>query len=194
MKKTLDKIWYVVWKDNSILSWAVNAALAFILIKFLVYPGLGFVFDTDAPVVAVVSRSMEHNGMKYDSWWNSKRADYESFNITKQDFAEFSFKDGFNKGDIMLLRGKKPDDLKVGDIIVFIGGEKDPIIHRIVTKRHSGESYAFSTQGDNNANQLAYEKSISEERIVGAAFLRIPALGYIKVGFNNLISKILAGG
>ena len=61
-KSTWQKIWYFIWEDDSVLSWIVNIILAFVLIKFIVYPGLGLVFGTDFPVVAVVSGSMEHEG------------------------------------------------------------------------------------------------------------------------------------
>ena len=61
-KRTWKKIWYFIWEDNSIWSWIVNIILAFVLIKFIVYPGLGLILSTSHPVVAVVSESMEHNG------------------------------------------------------------------------------------------------------------------------------------
>jgi signal peptidase I len=61
LKKLWKKVWYFVWEDNSVWSWIVNIILAFVLIKFVVYPGLGFVLTTSHPVVAVVSGSMEHN-------------------------------------------------------------------------------------------------------------------------------------
>ena len=68
VKKDLRKIWYFIWEDNSIWSWIVNVILAFVLIKFIVYPGLGFLLTTSHPVVAVVSESMEHN-LRFDDWW-----------------------------------------------------------------------------------------------------------------------------
>ena len=61
-RKQLKKIWYFIW-DDSIWSWIVNIILAFVLIKFVVYPGLGFLLNTSHPVVAVVSSSMEHRSV-----------------------------------------------------------------------------------------------------------------------------------
>lgn len=164
--------------------------LAFILIKFILYPGVGFVLDTESPVVAVVSGSMEHNGKDYDSWWNSKNSQYEDFNITKDMFAEFPFSNGFNTGDLMILKGKNSSELEPGDVIVFKGGEQHPIIHRIVTKTKSEEQYFFSTKGDNTQSQHPYEKSITEERIVGNAVFRIPFLGYVKIAATKLLNSI----
>ncbi len=59
-KKLLKKIWYFIWEDDSIWSWIVNIILAFVIIKFIVYSGLGFMLSTSHPIVAVVSGSMEH--------------------------------------------------------------------------------------------------------------------------------------
>ena len=55
---TWGKVWYFIWHDDSVWSWIVNIILAFLLIKFIVYPGLGFLLETEYPVVAVVSGSM----------------------------------------------------------------------------------------------------------------------------------------
>lgn len=60
-QSVLKKVWNFIWNDDSLLSWVVNILLAFIIIKFIFYPAIGFAFQTDLPVVAVVSGSMEHN-------------------------------------------------------------------------------------------------------------------------------------
>ena len=59
-KQFLKKTWHFIWDDDSIWSWIINVILAFVIIKFLVYPGLGFIMQTSYPIVAVVSGSMEH--------------------------------------------------------------------------------------------------------------------------------------
>jgi signal peptidase I len=72
IKEILKKIWYFIWEDDSLLSWFVNIVLAFVIIKFVIYPVLGFFLATSFPIVAVVSGSMEHayapatNNMGYD--------------------------------------------------------------------------------------------------------------------------------
>jgi len=60
MKKHLKRFWRFIWEEDSLASWVVTALLAFILIKFLIYPGLGLILGTSHPIVAVVSGSMEH--------------------------------------------------------------------------------------------------------------------------------------
>ncbi|MBI2102012.1 signal peptidase I [Candidatus Woesearchaeota archaeon] len=181
---TWKKVWYFIWEDDSIWSWIANIVLAFVLIKFIVYPGLGFALKTSHPVVAVVSESMEHNS-GFGEWWLKGGKWYEQNGINKDDFNEFRFKNGFNKGDIMVLRGRKAEHIKTGDVVVFWSAKRDPIIHRVVRKWHDKESYYFQTKGDNNPtpinNQFLDETRVSEEQIVGNAVLRVPLLGYIKI-------------
>ena len=193
VKKLLKKTWHFIWEDNSVWSWIVNIILAFILIKFIVYPGLGLLLSTSHPVVAVVSESMEHN-MKFNEWWNRNGDWYLENEISKEEFEKFSLKNGFNKGDIMVLVGKDAEKLDVGDVIVFRGNRKDPIIHRIVDKKSSNSVINFQTKGDNNKDSIKNgqldETSIKEEEIVGKAVLRIPLLGYIKIGFVELLKLL----
>ncbi len=189
IKKILKKTWYFIWEDDSLLSWIVNIILAFILIKFIVYPGLGFLLSTSHPVVAVVSGSMEHNS-NFDGWWQSHEQQYNLLNITKQDFLKYSFKNGFNKGDIMVLKGIKPENIRIGNVIVYSTGGKDPIIHRVVKKWDNEGVYSFQTKGDNVAIVQKFEEDIKQEQLIGKALFRIPYLGYIKIWFVELLKFI----
>jgi len=192
-KKLLKKTWYFIWEDNSIWSWIVNIILAFILIKFIVYPGLGFLLSTSHPVVAVVSESMEHN-IEFDGWWDKNKNWYLQNNIGKEEFKKFSLKNGFNKGDIMVLVGKDAENIEVGDVIVFQSDRKDPIIHRVVNKIENNSIIYFQTKGDNNKDSIKNsqldETNINKEKIIGKAVLRIPLLGYIKIGFVEILKFI----
>jgi len=191
---TWKKVWYFIWEDNSILSWIVNVILAFILIKFIVYPGLGFLLSTSHPVVAVVSGSMEHNGFGFDEWWDKNKDWYLSNGIEKSEFEKFSLKNGFNKGDIMVLLGKDSEDIQIGDVIVFVSSRKDPIIHRVVKKMHDNDENYFQTKGDNNKDSIKNsnldETQIMENYIIGKAVVRVPFLGYIKIWFVELLQFV----
>jgi|TARA_B100001971_G_C18064936_1_gene469950 signal peptidase I len=193
-KKLLKRIWHFIWEDNSIWSWIVNIILAFVLIKFIVYPGLGFLFATTHPVVAVVSSSMEHNNMGFDEWWDANNGWYIENGIDKEYFETFSLKNGFNKGDIMVLIGRDAENIDVGDTIVFNGDRKDPIIHRVVKKMQNDEEVRFQTKGDNNHDSIKNgkldETSIREDLIIGKAVLRVPLLGYIKIWFVDILEFI----
>ena len=195
-KKKLKKVWYFIWEDNSIWSWIVNIVLAFILIKFIVYPGLGLLFQTSHPVVAVVSESMEHNN-GFDAWWEEANRWYVENDIKKEDFDKFPLKNGFDRGDIMVLKGKKPKNIEIGDVVVFWSAKKDPIIHRVVNKGQYNNTYYFQTKGDNSKtnpmpikSSFLDETKVSEEQIVGNASLRIPLLGYIKIWFVELLNLL----
>jgi len=195
-KLTWKKIWHFIWEDNSVWSWLVNIALAFVLIKFIVYPGLGFLLSTSHPVVAVVSESMEHNN-RFDDWWQKSSDWYVNNSINKEDFERFPLKNGFDKGDIMVLKGKKPENIEIGDIVVFWSAKRDPIIHRVVKKWQDKDIYYFQTKGDNYKtnpmpirNPFLDETKISEEQIVGNAIARIPLLGYVKIWFVGFFSVL----
>ena len=61
IKQYLKKIWYFLWEDDSLISWVASVVFAFLLIKFIIFPGLGLILGTKFPIVAVVSGSMEHS-------------------------------------------------------------------------------------------------------------------------------------
>ena len=193
-KALLKKTWWFIWEDDSIWSWIVNIILAFILIKFIVYPGLGFLLGTSYPIVAVVSTSMEHDS-NFNNWWSSQEKWYLNHNISKEQFTNFDFKNGFNKGDIMVLYGKKPENIEMGEVIVFKSKRPDPIIHRIVKKWELNGNYYFQTKGDHNIDSINSptldETNIGEERYLGKAVIRIPLLGYIKIWFVELIKLFI---
>lgn len=230
----LKKIWYFIWESNSIWSWLVNVVLAYVLIKFIVYPGLGFLLQTSHPIVAVVSSSMEHKSIPkcaqtnnfsgddcvlyvyemcgkvykekknfgFEEYWSECSKWYlDNTPINKELFSKFSMKNGFNKGDIIILFGKKPEKLEIGDIIVFIGHREspraDPIIHRIVSIKKNGEM-VFQTKGDNNQKQIngcidsicTDETDIRKKQIIGKAIIKIPYLGYIKIWFVEMLKYL----
>lgn len=202
----LGKAWKFVWEDDSIWSWIVNIVLAFVLIKFIVYPGLGFALGTSYPIVAVVSSSMEHN-TGFDEWWQNAGRWYAAKNITKDAFEGFPMKNGFSKGDIMVLKGVKPKELKEGDILVFISHTKrpkqDPIIHRVVNVWQENGIYYIQTKGDNpktnrdsidacNPEGCVDETRITEQQMIGKAVFRVPLLGYIKIAFVEMIKLIFS--
>lgn len=185
MKSKLKKLWHFIWHEDSLLSWIVNIILAFIIVKFLLYPGLGLILGTSHPVVAVVSSSMEHHPNNFEEWWLNKGNYYENINLTKNDFKKFNFKNGFNKGDLMVLI--KAKEIKKGDILVFKATTKDPIIHRVIEITNKG----IRTKGDNNLDSRPDEINIENERFIGKAVFKIPFLGWVKLIFIQIISFII---
>lgn len=180
---TLKKIWHFIWHDDSLLSWIVNIILAFILVKFIIYPGLGLIFQTQLPVVAVVSSSMEHNN-NFDNFWERQGRWYEDHDITKGEFLNYPLKNGFNKGDIIFLYGT--ENIQEGDVIVFRGNSANPIIHRVVIIKEIG----YQTKGDNNQDSYEQlgETNINPSNVLGKAFLRVPYLGWVKIWATDLLT------
>ncbi len=197
VKDFLRKAWRFIWHSNSLASWIVNILLAFIIIKFVFYPGISLMVSTSIPVVAVISNSMEQP----DNWENMpaicsngrcvQEEWYLEMNITPDKFNDFPFSNGFNKGDIMLVRGKSKDEILVGDVIVFDSGRNIPIIHRVVNIFEDDGGLFFETKGDNNPgqirNQFIDETRIPGEDVFGVAYGRIPYLGYVKILFTDYI-------
>jgi hypothetical protein len=189
IKKVLKDTWNFIWHSDSLASWIVSFILAFILVKFVIYAGIGLALGTSYPIVAVVSGSMEHEGLDFDSWWDENKEWYDNKGITKEEFYDYSFKNGFNKGDIMVLVGDEAKDIYKGDILVFEANSKHPVIHRVVDKWDSDEDYYFQTKGDNNPQSYPQlqETEISEDKLVGKAVFRVPLLGWVKIIFTELI-------
>ncbi len=204
------KIWYFIWYEDSLASWVVNIILAFILIKFLIYPGLGLIMGTSLPVVAVVSESMDHDYVKdscnpryilcgevitnkdnKQEYWETCGEWYEDQGITQEAFSDYKLSKGFSKGDIIVLRGKKPENIAVGDIVVFQAQKPYPIIHRVVAKEQTATGYIFETKGDHNQYQITEtglnEKMVHENLIIGTAAARVPWLGWVKIAVVDLI-------
>ena len=129
--------------------------------------------------------------------FNLNNSTFLRVNINKNDFEEFPFRNGFNKGDIMILFGAETDEVKVGEVIVYISGKEYPIIHRAVKKWTESNVTYFETKGDHNQDQIAdrllNEEMVSEDKLLGRAVFKIPWLGYIKIGFVEFL-KLLGVG
>ncbi len=193
-QKPIAKFWDWLWHSDSVWSWLVALALAFITVKFIFFPILSLLFGTSLPLVVVESSSMEHPGSLignaigvqngFELWWEEKGAWYEEKNINIREAASWPLKTGFDKGDIMVVYGRFEPE--VGDVIIFNANTKHPIIHRIV----SIDDSIVQTKGDNNNAQLPVEKYISKDELVGKAVLRIPKLGWLKLIFVEIARGI----
>jgi len=179
MKKVVG-IWERIWgflHEDSWASFAVTLILAVIIIKFVFFPGLSFVTGTDLPLVIVESCSMYHHEDGFDRTFESSVYDYYGLDLS--DTTNWIFQNGFNKGDVIFVVGA--DDVEVGDVIIFNGGNTYPLIHRVVDV---GDSY--STKGDNyktNSGQLPSEMVIPKNEVIGKALFKVPFIGWIKLVF-----------
>ncbi len=161
-------------KQDTWHSWLVSMILIVIAIKFIFFPILSFINHAQLPLVVVESCSMYH-GSSFNEWWQQKSLWYEGHNITKDQFAKFSLKNGLNKGDIIFVWGRST--YQKGNIIIFTAETKYPIIHRIINEK------PFATKGDHNLDQLPLERNIPNTTIIGKAIGRVPLLGWVKLIF-----------
>jgi signal peptidase I len=184
------KFWKFL-KEDSWQSWVVSLILIIIIIKLIVFPLISLITGSTLPIVVIESCSMYH-ATEFDSWWNSNGGWYDGYkNITKEEFQSYHFKNGLNKGDIIIVTS--PKRVSKGEIIIFQPNEaaiaRYPIIHRIIATNPIG------TKGDNNNDQLKAfgagynnpvqvdETNINQDQLIGKATIRIPYLGWIKLIF-----------
>jgi len=221
----LKKFWNWTWNSDSILSWFVALILIYILIKFIFFPGLSFIMGTPLPLAGVESSSMDHQFIKYQTnkyelcgnslnkenlkklnfneYWEFCGEWYEDKEITQDKFEKFPLKNGFSKGDIVIVWGRFTP--KIGDIIIFQANKESlaprPIVHRIVKINNENNKLTIGTKGDHNQDQLKIsnlqntlrtdETNIKEEQIIGKVIFKIPYLGWLKIFFIEIINKIL---
>ncbi len=174
MRQHARKFWEFLKKDTW-QSWLVSLVLTFVIIKYIFFPLLSFALGTSLPLVVVESCSMYHSTSDFDQWWEQNGLWYNSKDISKENFSDFSFLRGLNKGDIVLVSGR--NSRKLGNVVIFNANYTYPVIHRIIS------SNPLQTKGDNNAGQLAEEQDIADSEVIGTAIARVPGLGWAKLIF-----------
>ena len=201
------RFWHFIWYDESGWSWLANLIVAFLVIRFIVYPLLGLILGTSFPIVAVVSESMQHDlhqgelckkqfsefRESFDNYWLTCGTWYEEHGITKEQFQHFPFQQGFSKGDVIILWRAHEKNLQVGDILIFQGSRPQPIIHRIVKIWQEGNTFYYQTKGDHNSDSITGEggeNKISQDRIYGQGLLRLPYVGWLKILFVDTVKPL----
>jgi len=127
--------------------------------SFLLYFSLQVALNTEAPIVIVVSGSMEPSIREGD----------------------LLFVRGVNPEDIK--NGTAED--KNGDVIVFdarglwAGAPEEPIVHRVIDKYLVGDTLYFRTKGD--ANVIPDQAPVPESSIIGIVIGGIPYIGWVKI-------------
>jgi signal peptidase len=126
-----------------------------LVLAYGINTGLGHALDTDKPVMAVVSNSMDPT---------------------------------LKKGDLVVVKGVSPEDIKIGDIIVYHNPLQGvAVVHRVIDIRKDGGKLIFYTKGDNNrTNRLSDQEAgiappVREQWVKGIVVLTIPKLGWPRV-------------
>lgn len=181
-KFDLKSIWKFIWEDDSLLSYIVFVLLAFVLLRFMVFPG--FLFLTGySDVAAVMTSSMEHGEtIKYtfNDW-------LEFNNFSEEEVNSWPYLDGLNVGDVIAVKKVPAEEIEVGDVILFYT-PKGQIIHRVVDIKNNETGYYFTTKGDANGEVGDLEIDTPYSQVKGKLVNKVPYLGYPKVLFSYLIS------
>lgn len=99
----------------------------------------------------------------------------------------------FYKGDIVVIKGVDPSEVKVGDIIVYYNPYRNfPVVHRVVEIKREGSSFCFITKGDNNRTNpfpdqfMGIAPCVTPDMVKGKVIYVIPKLGWPRVMLNEL--------
>ena len=93
----------------------------------------------------------------------------------------------YNVGDILVSKEISPEEIQVGDDIVYKGEKNEfngkVVTHRVISKREENGKYYFVTQGV--ANELA-DPEISEEQVYGKIIYKTIILSFVSKIINNI--------
>ncbi|MEM2282905.1 MAG: signal peptidase I [Candidatus Hadarchaeales archaeon] len=165
----------------------LHELLSFLLVLGAVYlgvmGGLMVILTTGTPLRSVVSDSMKH----YDNYtWRRayeqiefRRYAYENGSIPTENFP---LQGGFERGDLLVIRGVDPKEIKIGDVIVYEDQAGRLIVHRVWDKRGAGENLTFVTKGDANPGT---DPPIRAERVMGKVVASIPKLGWFSIWWRT---------
>lgn len=82
-------------------------------------------------------------------------------------------------GDGVLVRYIEPENIKVGDILVFYAGNSNKIIvsHRVIDIYKHNNDINFQTKGDNVEDKDPF--IVKSKNVIGKVIFRIPYIGYL---------------
>ncbi|CAB50358.1 signal peptidase I [Pyrococcus abyssi] len=113
--------------------------------------------------------------------------------------ASGSMRPVFYPGDVVLLKGVKPEEIKVGDVIVYKSAfSKYPIIHRVRGIKqvyiNGKPQLCFITWGDNNPVPDLYElpnggiiDCVPSYAVEAKALIVFPKIGIISIKVRELL-------
>ena len=210
----IKKFWKWMWNSDSILSYFAVLVFAIVFFKFLLFPVLGFVFNNDYPLVAIVSGSMEHKAvynnyinkaevcgknlnyskttsLDFDSWWDICGDYYvDNYNISKKQFSTFEYKNGLNIGDVLVLAmWKKAEEIEVGDNLVFIPKDKRffEIYGPVIHRIVKKETIENETYFTTKGDHNAYSNKDFEEKLSDENLIAVPILRVPFLGYPKFM-------
>ncbi len=101
------------------------------------------------------------------------------------------------EGDLVFAYKPKPEDIHVGDIIIYRGLRGNLVIHRVIRVKIVEGKYYYVTQGDNNPGPdiveftgpgrvgIPYERVEGKVVSIDRAIFKIPYLGYLSIWYHR---------
>lgn len=155
---------------NEVVREALSAILIIAILYFGIQGAIFLILRTDSPMMAVDSNSMKHTSEGWKNYYLEQGYDP----------SKFSFQDGFEKGDLIILKSVNFQEIAVGDVIVFWNPNSESNwVHR-VAKIENGQ---ILTKGDANpsTDQPNAAPPITPEEVRGKVILVIPKLGWLSL-------------
>jgi signal peptidase len=144
---------------------AVTVAIL-IVFYFAILGILWLTFGVSTPFMAVRSNSMKHADNSWREYLLSKGIDPSSF----------PFQDGFERGDLLIVRKVPQSEISVGDVIIYKRSYQEiPIVHRVIGMVKKNDEVWYVTKGDANSGP---DNPVAFSEVVGKAIFMIPKIGY----------------
>ena len=97
-----------------------------------------------------------------------------------------SMKDTYARGDAVLIEYLKPEEIKVGEVMVFRHNNK-VITHRVIDIKNKNNKIFYNTKGDGNSSPDGY---VTEDKdVIGRVDFVIKYIGYPTVYLEELFGK-----
>lgn len=144
----------------------------------------------------------ERKFLSFDEYWKICGNFYENRNISKEKFSNFPIKNGFSRGDLLIIMGT--DNYSVGDVVVYhlenLNSDEemckrfkifikqrgiDRVVHRIIAV----ENGEYIVKGDHN--EIADQCRLKKEQFLGKVIFVIPKIGYLKIIPSEILRMLL---
>lgn len=107
--------------------------------------------------------------------------------------ASGSMQPTLNIGDVIVIRGVDPVELKVGDIIVFNPPKPYysgvPWVHRIISIQKINEELYVKTKGD--ANIYPDPFTLTKDNIIGLVIFKLPYIGLLTLNLWQWVIPLI---
>lgn len=87
-------------------------------------------------------------------------------------------------GDIAIVKSVAPEEVKVGDVIMFYTSKSNRVLHRVIAIDNVDGKIEFITRGD---NLNVTDDPVTLDRFAGKMTLVIPKIGWISIGIRRLL-------